>query len=213
MSAEDQTADGRLHRALVAGIPGARRRFYLQYVDVVVRWCTRLGGRGIDSEDAAHEVFIVALDKLDRFRPGSFEAWLYAITRRVLANHRRRARTRQVWTRIFGAQFERTRPADAGPLTESVNHERRRMVFECLEVLSVKHREVLVLCEMEGRTAVEVSGMLGVPQGTVYTRLHYAKKAFRKASLTTGLLDALDRPGSQDRAEQDAEGRAGGERP
>lgn len=182
----------RLHRDLIAGVPGARRQFYLRYTDAVVRWCTRLGGRGIDAEDAAHEVFIVALDKMDHFELGSFEAWLFAITRRVLANHRRKAKTRQVWARFFGVHHEQSRPLLADPLFQSQQNEQRRMVFECLGALSVKHREALVLCEMEGRTAVEVSRLLGVPQGTVYTRLHYAKEAFRKASQSTGLLDTLD---------------------
>jgi len=196
--------DVALHHAVLAGTPGARGQFYLRHVAAVLRWSTRLGGRGVDPEGVTHEVFIVALEKICRFRPGRFEPWLFAITRRVLANHRRRARAREVWSRLTGVQQERMRPPADDPLDASLRNEQRSAVFQCLDALSVKHREVLVLCVMEGRTAVEVAAMLGVPQGTVYTRLHYAKDAFRQASERGGLLDLLAgaeaAAGSQSRA-------------
>jgi len=184
--------DQELHGALLAGTPGARQQFYRRHVHTVVRWCARLGGRGVDPEDAAHEVFIVALEKVGRFKPGRFEPWLFAITRRVVANHRRRAAARTAWAKLTGAQLDPLRPPRHDPHEASVRSEAWAAVCACLERLSAKHREVLVLCELEDRTAVEVAAMLRIPQGTVYTRLHYAKASFRRAAEQTGLHELIE---------------------
>ena len=55
---------------------------------------------------------------------------------------------------------------------------RRRVVQEALDALSPRYREVLVLCDLEGRSAPEAGQLLGIPAGTVYSRLHYARRTF-----------------------------------
>jgi len=57
----------------------------------------------------------------------------------------------------------------------------RRVVQGALEQLSCKHREVLILVDLEERTAPEVAEMLGVAVGTVYSRLHHARRRFKAA--------------------------------
>ena len=58
---------------------------------------------------------------------------------------------------------------------------RRRIVQDALETLNAAHREAIVLVDLEERTAVEVAAMLGVAVGTLYSRLHHARKAFAAA--------------------------------
>ena len=73
------------------------------------------------------------------------------------------------------------RLADDVALGEHLHRkQQRKIVQEALEILPQKHREVLVLMELEERPAKEVAEMLGVPPGTIYSRLHYARRAFSK---------------------------------
>lgn len=158
-------------RALQAGEPGAVDRFYRDHARLVLGWVIRLGGPRLDAEDVAHEVFETAFARLGTYRgEASPSTWLYAITRRVVANARRR-----VWVRrVFGldAAPEPSQPAAAEQLGL------RREVQAALERLSDEHREVVVLLWMEERPATEVATMLGVPVGTVYSRAHHARRLF-----------------------------------
>jgi RNA polymerase sigma-70 factor (ECF subfamily) len=63
---------------------------------------------------------------------------------------------------------------------------RRQLVQVALQRLNARQREVLVLSDLEGRSAPEVAEMTGVPVGTVYSRLHHARKAFAKALHAVG---------------------------
>jgi RNA polymerase sigma-70 factor (ECF subfamily) len=67
----------------------------------------------------------------------------------------------------------------------------RRSVQAALERLPKKQREALVLVDLEERTAVEASEMLNVPVGTIYSRLHHARRAFAKALAAQGV--SMDR--------------------
>ena len=57
-----------------------------------------------------------------------------------------------------------------------------RLVWRVLDALSEAHREVLVLCDVEERSRAEVAEILGIPEGTVKSRLRLARLAFRAES-------------------------------
>ncbi|MEN0065978.1 MAG: RNA polymerase sigma factor [Myxococcota bacterium] len=142
----------------------------------VYRWCARLGGPGFDSEDAAHEVLITMCRRLGGLRDaGQFPAWLFGITRRTLANHRRRA----WWRRWLPAAVIEERPAPGGPQRHVEISDAHRIVWTALSALSEAHREVLVLCELEERSGSEAAVLLGIPLGTVKSRLRAARTRFR----------------------------------
>lgn len=165
--------------ALKAGDPLALDAFYRRYARVVLDRVRRLGGSLIDAEDVAHEVFIVAFKKLHTFHDGgSLGAWLFGITRRVVANARRRASIR----RMVGID-QIAEPPDPGPRAddEVAARWRRQMVLRSLDRLRPIHREVLVLCDFEDKTTAEAAELLEVSVGTVYSRLHYGRKAFATA--------------------------------
>lgn len=171
--------------ALRAGQPEAIDQLYREHAGRVLAWCLRLGGPHIDAEDTAHEVFIVALRRLPGFRgESSLLTWLYAITRNVVANARRRAALR----RFVGLETVAERPGPAGLADDELALLRqRRQVQHALERLSARHREVVVLADLEDRTAPEVAEILGVPVGTVYSRQHAARRAFAAALRAEGL--------------------------
>ena len=144
----------------------------------VYAWCHRLGGPKVDAEDAAHEVLIIMCRRIDRVRsPGQFPSWLFGITRRVIANHRRRAWVRR-W--VPGQERDRVDPAWS-PLRTAEARRTADEVWNALEKLPVTQREVLVLIELEERSGSEVAQLLDIPLGTVKSRLRAARSAFREA--------------------------------
>ncbi|MED5374235.1 MAG: sigma-70 family RNA polymerase sigma factor [Myxococcota bacterium] len=170
---------------LRAGEPHAVAAFYREHAPRVLGWCIRMGGPHIDAEDAAHTVFETALGKLEGYRgDAQLSTWLYSITRRVLANLRRRARLR----RFIG--LDRVPEPDSGEDLHGdlARLRERRAVQHTLERLPDASREVLVLCDLEERSAPEVAELLGIPTGTVYSRLHKARRLFKQACLREGLV-------------------------
>src|SRR5690242_8516871 len=76
---------------------------YRAHARRVGRWAERLGGPGVDADEVAQEVFLTVSRRHDEFRgDAKLTTWLFRITRRVAANHRRAARRHAVWARLTG---------------------------------------------------------------------------------------------------------------
>ena len=123
------------------------------------------------AEEAVQETFVRAWRAAPRFDPaiGAVRTWLFAICRNVVVD------------------LARSRSARAGrdetfiPFADDELDRRLRawQVEEALARLSEHHRTVLLATYYEGRPATEVAARLGVPEGTVRSRLFYALKAVR----------------------------------
>ncbi len=162
-----------------AGNAAALRALTTRALPHVLQWCTRLGGPRVDPEDAAHDVMVVVLTRLHTLAdPELFGSWLFGITRRVLAGHRRR-RWFESW--IPGFHPDRSDP-HADPHDNAERTEASRRVQAALEELSVEHREILVLADVEERTEREVAELLGLPIGTVRSRVYRARRSFLLAA-------------------------------
>ena len=171
--------DPSLVEAARRGDPAARERLLDRVLPAIVQWTTRLGGPRVDPEDAAHDVGIVLLRRLSDVQDADrFGAWLFGITRRVLAQHRRKA-----WFRYWvpGLTLDNAVGlSDPGRDAEVSDVSRR--VQRALEDLTPNHREVLVLFDLEERTEAEVADLLDLPIGTVRSRVRSARDAFRRAA-------------------------------
>jgi RNA polymerase sigma-70 factor (ECF subfamily) len=140
---------------------------------------SRMGVARADLPDVLQEVFVVLHRKRKGCdRPEALRGLLYAICRRLARAHRRRA-----W-------FRRERPVDrlpdvaAGTATpeEHVAAARARADLErLLDALSVDQRAVFVMFEVEGIDCEAIAREVGVPVGTVYSRLHAARARFAGA--------------------------------
>lgn len=171
--------DPGLFDAALGGNPEDVDRLARAWLPHVYAWCHRLGGPGVDAEDCAHETLIVMCKGLYRVQSAEvFPSWLFGVTRKVLANHRRRAWLRR-W--VPGASIDTARSGESGPDDSLEAREAARVVWAALEKLSMDQREVLVLCELEERPGPEAAALIGVPLGTVKSRLRLAKVAFKKA--------------------------------
>ncbi len=160
--------------------------FYREHAARVLAWAIRLGGPAVDPEDVAQDVFAVALRRLPDFRGDSrLGTWLFGITRRVVANARRKAALR----RLVGLGDLPELPDRAPGADEVIDRlRRRRQVQEALETLRRGQREVIALVDLEGLSGPEAAALLGVPTGTVYSRLHSARRAFARALERRGLV-------------------------
>lgn len=171
------TDDDQLVRMAMQDAPGALDRLCARWLPVVLGWTLRMGGPRIDPEDAAHDVFIVVFRRITQLEQvDAFKSWLFGITRRVIAAHRRRAWLRR-W--LPGALPDRADPAP-DPARQAEKSDVAGRVWDALESLPTHHREVLVLSDLEERADSEVAEMLGVPKGTVKSRLRRARLALRE---------------------------------
>lgn len=139
-----------------------------------------LAGPTPSHDDLVQESLVDLLRALPRFEGrSSVETFLYGVCVHVVRRHRRAgARFLRALESFFGASARRD--PSPGPYRELRAGERARAIHRLLDRLPARRREVLVLYEMEGRSAAEIAGILGIPEATVYTRLHHARKALRR---------------------------------
>jgi RNA polymerase sigma-70 factor, ECF subfamily len=156
------------------------REIYERWFGDVVRWLYALGVPGSDTEDLAQEIFLVVQRKLHRFDGGNLAGWLYRIAQLTVRDHRRRAWFKNLTVRrreldVAGADL--TTPGPAARYEEAEN---RRVVQTLVSRMSEKLRTAFVLFEIEGYSGEEIARIQDVPLGTVWTRLHLARKEFWK---------------------------------
>jgi RNA polymerase sigma-70 factor (ECF subfamily) len=178
---ENPTAE--LLVAARTGDSAALEHLLATWLPVVLTWCKRLGGPRVDPQDAAQEILLVVVDRLDSvWSPDAFRPWLYGVTRRILDRHRRRA-----WVRRWVGSPDERIPDPIDPRLGAEQSETARRVQRAVHALTDEHREVLVLCDVEGYTDEEVAELLRVPVGTVKSRLRRARASFRTEADKAGL--------------------------
>jgi RNA polymerase sigma-70 factor (ECF subfamily) len=144
-----------------------------------------LVGSSEDALDLSQEAFVRAFrarHTIDPDRP--FYAWLYQIIRRLCFNHTRDRRTRRRGIQAAGdwlVEQASARTACMSPDRALEQAEAKRRVAAALESLSDRDREVLVLKEFEGLRYREIAEILGVPIGTVMSRLYSARRRLAAA--------------------------------
>ncbi len=152
---------------------------YEAHFDFVWRTARRLGCSEEALDDVAQDVFIVVHRKLSAFEGrSSVKTWLYAITRRVVADHRRKQHRRRPTNTPF--HDERAVSPDAGPQELAARQQAATLLYSFLESLPDEQREVFVLAELEQMTAPEIVEATGVKLNTVYSRLRLARRAFER---------------------------------
>lgn len=138
-----------------------------------------------DALDLSQEAFVRAFrarKTLDPARP--FYPWLYQILRRLCFNMVRDRRTRRERlgdARSWLVDQSETRHESMHPRRAYEADEARRRVHEALASLSKRDREVLVLKEFEGLRYREIADLVGIPIGTVMSRLYTARRRLASA--------------------------------
>ncbi|MGH7434309.1 MAG: RNA polymerase sigma factor [Polyangiaceae bacterium] len=148
--------------------------------DFIWRSLRGLGVPAHSVDDAVQHVFLVASQKLDSIAEGSERAFLYGTASGVAANARRsRARSREVLDES-GLSRRADDALDGEQLVEM--NERRALLDRALGGMGDDLREVFVLFVLEGMETPHIAQMLGVPRGTVASRLRRAREEFHSIS-------------------------------
>ncbi len=165
-----------------AGDAHALGRLYDTYRDRVARFATGRLGDAEKAEDVTSETFEAVLRNLGSYRAGTdFEAWLFTIAHRRVADHfRRRARRREVEL-DEAVHPDRHLPAVAGPEEAVLAAERRAEVAGAFRRLRADQQEVLALRVLGGLSAVQVGEVLGKSEGAVRVAQHRALRSLREA--------------------------------
>jgi RNA polymerase sigma-70 factor (ECF subfamily) len=156
----------------------AFREIYDRWFGDVVRWLYALGVPASDTEDLAQEIFLVVQRKLGRFDGGNLAGWLYRIAQLTVRDHRRRAWFKNLTVRRRDIDLARAAVSSPGPAARYEEAENRRLVQALVGGMSEKLRTAFVLFEIEGYSGEEIAAIQDIPLGTVWTRLHLARKEF-----------------------------------
>ena len=147
-------------------------------------YCLRLTGHDhARAEDVAQETFLRAwrsLPKLDE-SAGSVRAWLFKVARNIVIDDWRTKRSQ----REFAVSEVPEVPSEVDRTDQLLVS---WVVADALTRLSPEHRAVLVECYYKGQSVAEASRRLGVPEGTVKSRTHYALRALRLALEENGVV-------------------------
>ncbi|MFH1468743.1 MAG: RNA polymerase sigma factor [Pseudomonadota bacterium] len=184
------------------GDPAAWSRLARTWGPTVLRWCSFLGGPRVDAEDAAQQVFVIVWRKLPGLRsPERFPSWIFGITRRVLSDQRRSAWARR-W--LPGVQPER-QDLGSSPERRASQSELSERVSQALDRLSADHRELLILCDLQGFSLLEAADTAGIGLNTAKSRLIRARSRFAEVARAMG----LDLSGAEEPVEEPARGSVG----
>jgi RNA polymerase sigma-70 factor (ECF subfamily) len=189
-SRDAQMDDLRCVAAVRKGQLDAFSQVVRRYQDRLFNMILRLMGDYEEAADLTQQAFLKAYESLDGFRgDSSFYTWLYRIGVNVTLDARkRRARSPEVSAESFpsgddndgnGTRFDAVASVADDPAQRSLAIEREQAVAAAIKTLDEMHRSVLVLRDIEGMDYDEIASVLGIPRGTVKSRLHRARLEMR----------------------------------
>ena len=173
----DLDGDAALVQAAKAGDAAAFGELYERYRDAIYRFCLARTGTSHDAEDLTSDVFVKALNSIDRYQDRGlpFAAFLYRIARNAAID---RSRTLKQPLSVDGLLQE---PASKQNVElEAVFAVEKSILMDALTKLKSEHRDVVVMRFIEGYSALEVAQLLGKTEGAIRTLQHRALERLRK---------------------------------
>ena len=174
--------DRRLIAEVLAGNSAAFGELVVRYQDRLFNVAYRVLDNADDAADVVQDVFVNAYTSLKSFKGDSeLFTWLYRIAFNTAISFKRR---RRGMVRIDGHGDEggidpEDRSTDTAPEAGMERGEDERVLADAMAKLSPEHRSVLVLKDIDGLKYEEIAEVMGVPIGTVRSRLHRARLELR----------------------------------
>lgn len=157
-----------------------------KYKRLVYRIAIQITRNHEDADDVMQDTFLKVYESIHSFRKeATFETWLYRIVvnhaMNVVKRRKRRRETSLSATSEMEIRPDLRRTADLAnnPQLNAEKEELQKWVTQAVDSLPVKHRTVVILHEFEGLTHPEIASILNCSEGTVRSRLHYARRRLR----------------------------------
>jgi RNA polymerase sigma-70 factor, ECF subfamily len=161
----------------------AMQRLWDQHAAALWRYAWRLTGDSAHAEDVVQETLLRAWQRPQVLNNGqSPRGWLFTVARNMIIDDRRSARFRNETMSLDGSGP----PESAGP-DEQTGALNRALIGDAMAQLSAEHRAVVGRSYYLGWTTAQIAADLGIAEGTVKSRLHYALRGLRQALLEMGV--------------------------
>jgi RNA polymerase sigma-70 factor (ECF subfamily) len=183
ISVEDAALEALISRAREGDLT-AFNSLVVRFQNTVYSLSVRMLGSPQAAEDATQEAFIRAWTRLETFRGGRFQSWLFTIVANLSRDELRR-RGRRPQTSLDAARDDPDRasldPVDGGPTPEAVveQGDLRTLLEAALAQLPDEWREIVVLSDVQDLAYEEIVIITGLPLGTVKSRLSRARGRLR----------------------------------
>jgi RNA polymerase sigma-70 factor (ECF subfamily) len=184
MDNPEQPVEEVLMREVAQGSELAFTWLYRRHQLAIYRYARHMSGSTAVAAEVTQETFITLLDKAADFRAGqgSVYSYLCGIARNIVMRHLRKNAinaSREVSTEdLDHAAVAKLDLHGAGdPLDQVLSRERVDWLKAALSRIGVIHREVIVLCELSEMSYEQAAAVMGIPVGTVRSRLSRAKSA------------------------------------
>jgi len=168
--------DPELVKRCLAGDNSAWEALLQNHTRKIYNLCYRFTGRSVEAEDLTQEVFIKIFQTLKIFdgAQGTFPTWLARVARNHLVDHYRRTKKDRVTSSLedeVGGMEEKPSPT-VEPVAQLESRERKELLQRALDRLSPDLREAVVLRDLQDLDYDEIAQVLGVPEGTVKSRIN-----------------------------------------
>ena len=146
----------------------------------IYNYAYRLSGNPHDASDLVQEVLLRVRSGLAEYQPGSFEGWLWRITRNAFLDEVRKRRRRP--SVPFPDEPDQVFAGFASPAPEDVLSNLRldEDIQKALSDLPYEFREAVVMCDVIGLSYEEISQAVAIPVGTVRSRIHRGRRLLRE---------------------------------
>jgi RNA polymerase sigma factor (sigma-70 family) len=176
-------SDFEVVRQVQAGDVAAFDQLIVKYRERVFGVVYNLTANREDAADLTQDAFIKAFQSINRFQGNcSFFTWLYRIAVNTTLSHLRKNRLRSFFSLEklqedgMNAQVLEQLTDKKGADRDTYLQELKEKLNEAMQKLSIPHRTVITLFEIDGLSHSEIAEVMGCSEGTVRSRLHYAKQ-------------------------------------
>ena len=161
---------------------GAFGELFTRFQERIYRTALRILKQDYSAQDALQETFLNIFRGARHFRGDSrLTTWINRITVNVcLEMIRKNKKHSQRLDADISETAEFPDPSARTPFEEALQRETSQKINSALESLGDKHSRVVRLHDLKGHTISEIAGIMGVPEGTVKSRLYYGRKALKK---------------------------------